>query len=305
MKYYFHLQSKRLSRWLRHVGIHPVLALIVGVLLFVLLSKLLFFKTDFAKWIFPAIAIVTILSLNGVKRNDFLKTNFDRTRYNMLRMIENGLVVLPFLLYLIYEGEFLLALALVSIAFLLAFYKTGKSWSKTIPTPFRKFPFEFIIGFRKTFWFIGIAYFLMGKGMQVDNFNLSLFGLFLIFLCSMTYYANAEDEYFVWIYNINAKEFLKKKLITSLICISILSFIGLLLLLIGYPNNFWITLGVYGIGYMFLTSMIYVKYSAFPHELSIPQLIIYAISLIFPPILFVTMWIFYSQSKKRLEPILG
>jgi len=305
MKFYFHLQMQRLFRWLKHRGVHPVFALVVGVVLFLLLSNFLFYKTVLAKWIYPVLPIIIVLALSATNRNDLLKTIFDRASYILARVMENGIVVLPFVLYLIYEGEYLVSLTLITIALLLSYYTSRQNWNKTIPTPFKKFPFEFIVGFRKTFWFIIMAYFLIVKGMQVDNYNLSLFGLFLLFLCSMTYYGKAEDEYFVWIYNVNAITFLKKKLFTSLICISILTILGLVMLLLGFPKNLWITLGVYILGYVFLTSMIVVKYSAFPHEMNVPQALLYAISLILPPMLFITIWIFYSQSKKRLEPILG
>jgi len=305
MKYYLRLQIQRLFRWLKNIGFYPVIALIIGLVVFIVFSKLMFYKLDLAKWFYPLPALALLFKLSSSKRNDQLKNIFERSSYIPLRILENGLVIFPFLAYLFYEGAFLVALAMIPIAMILSFYTNGSTWNKTIITPFKKFPFEFIVGFRKTFWVIAIAYFLMAKGVQVDNYNLSLFGLAVIFLCSMSYFQKAEDEYFVWIYSDGSKDFLIKKLLVSIACVTILAVVGLLILLIGFPMNWLITIGVYIFGCIFLGSMVVVKYSAFPHEINAPQIILYAFSLIFPPILLFTIWIFYAQSKKRLEPILG
>lgn len=88
-------------------------------------------------------------------------------------------------------------------------------------------------------------------------------------------------------------------------CVTILSFLALTAILIAFPSAWLTTLLVYMGGNVILSSMIVAKYSAFPHEMSIPQGIFYGLSLLFPPMLLITIWVFYSQSKKRLEPLLG
>lgn len=305
MKYYFKLQSRRLKRWLKNAGINPFLGLILGAALFTILSKFLFYKTEYAKWIYLFITISFILQCSEPKRNNTLRSIFQTKDYFALRIVENLLLTLPFLGYLLYEKEFVTGLTLLPISIGMAFFR--KKWliNSTIPTPFKKHPFEFIVGFRKTFLFIFGAYFIIFKAIEVNNYNLGLFGLVLIFIISMFYFQKPEPKYYVWIYSYQTKEFLKQKIITSIICISILSFLGLGAILIAFSSKWLSTLFVYLGGHIVLSSMILAKYSAFPNEINIPQGILYGLSLLFPPMLLITMWIFYSQSKKRIKPILG
>ena len=75
-------------------------------------------------------------------------------------------------------------------------------------------------------------------------------------------------------------------------------------MVIGFPSEWMTTLLVYVGSYIILGSVVVAKYSSFPHEMNVPQGIMYALSLLFPPLLVVAVWVFYSKSKKRLEPIL-
>ena len=304
MRYYFKLQYKRLERWLKEMGINPTIGLLLLLLLFILSSKFLFYKTEYANWIYLIVTASLIFKLSDRNRNDNLESIFPSQDYFVLRLIENGLFALPFISCLLFEKEYLTILILITITGLMAFVRTNQYFNKTLPTPFKKFPFEFIVGFRKTFWIVIIAYFLIVKSIQVGNYNLGIFGLALIFIISMFYYHKPESEYFVWIHNYRTVDFIKKKILTSFVCISILSFLGLLGMMVGFLSNWTTTILVYFVGYVILGSMIVAKYSAYPHEMNIPQGILYALSLMFPPMLAVAIWIFYSQSKKKLEPIL-
>lgn len=304
MKYYFKLQSTRLIRWSKNMGLNPYLGLILGLLIFLVFSKVLYYKTEYANWIYSAIIISLIFNLSDVKRNSLLINSFESKKYYLIRIIENSLIALPFHIYLLFEKEFLVAFLFIPIVIVFAFINSNQQWSKTTPTPFKKLPFEFIIGFRKTFWLIAIAYFLIFKAIQVENYNLGLAGLGLIFLTSMSYYQKPEAEYFVWIHTDRTKLFLKLKFLVALICVSILSGIPLIAMIVYFSSNWLTTVMVYLVACIFLGSMIVAKYSAYPYEMNIPQAIFYALSLLFPPMLPVAIGIFYSQSKKRLEPIL-
>jgi len=304
MKYYFKLQYNRLERWLREMGINPTIGLLLGVVFFILSSKYLFYKTEYASWIYLIVTTTLIFRLSDRKRNDNLDSIFPSQDYFVLRLIENGLYALPFISFLLFEKDFLTVLILIPIVGLIVFLKTNQYLNKTLPTPFKKFPYEFIVGFRKTFWLVIISYFLIIKSIQVENYNLGLFGLVLIFAVSMFYYQKPEPEFFVWIHSCRASEFLKAKVLNSIICISILSFLGLVGMIMGFSSNWLTTIFVYLAGYIVLGSIIVAKYSAYPHEMNIAQGVLYALSLMFPPMLLITIWLFYTQSIKRLQPIL-
>ena len=305
MKYYFRLQYKRFSRWSEHLGIHPTLGIILGLAFFFILSKLLFYKIDYAHWILLVFAIFSILSLTDSKRNESLKNIYSKTDFYKIRLVENSIMALPFLILLLLETELLSAFIIFPSIVLLAFIKTKQYWLRTIPTPFKRFPFEFIVGFRKTFWFIALVYFVIIKAIQVDNYYLSLFGLAVVFFTCMAYYQKPEHEYYVWIHIHQSKEFLIKKFYTLLKCASILSILPLIAIMIGFPSNWWITLLVYIAANILLSSVIVAKYSSYPFEMNLPQGILYSISLLFPPILIFTIRLFYKKSKQQLEQILG
>jgi len=286
------------------MGIKSGLLLILLLLIFILLSEFIFYKTEYAKWIYAIFLISLTLKLCETKRNDILISTFSSKDYVSIRIIENNALAIPFIIYLFINAEILIAAILLPMAVLLAFYRNKNLISKTIFTPFKRYPFEFIVGFRKTFWVFGLAYFLIYKAIVVDNYNLGLFGLLLIFLTCMYYYQKVEHEYFVWIFSSGTKEFLWGKLVASIICVTILSILALIGMLICFSQNWLITIMVYLVGYVFLGSMILAKYSAYPYEMNLPQGIFYAFSLFLPPLLIISILIFYAQSKRKLDPIL-
>lgn len=304
MKYYFSIQRTRLSRKLKDLGINPYIAGVLSVVVFIVGSKMLFIKTDFASWIYVSFLISLLVKLIDHNRINQLKNIFLKADYLKLRIIENSFLVLPFLLYLGYEEKWYFVMATFFLVPIFAFISNKRRWISTLPTPFRKWPFEFIVGFRKTFWLIGFAYFLIFKAIQIGNYNLGIFGLGLIFLICMSFYQKPESKYFVWIYNFSAKQFLLRKFVIAVIGAFILSILAWLALIIGFPENWLISSGVLGLGFVFQSSIIVAKYSAYPSEMSLPQAVFYVLSLLFPPLLLVSIWIFYKQSLKRLEPIL-
>jgi len=304
VKFYFNIQYKRLKRWFEKIGLNPILAIFLFILFFLFASKFLFYKSDFAKWIYLIFAVSMLFKLGERSRNKQLKIIFSKDLYLKVRLIENAFIMLPFLIFLAHEQEYLLALGLLVISLFLALVNIKLSLNRQILTPFKRFPFEFIVGFRKTFFFIFLIYFICFKSIQVGNYNLGVFALGLLFLTAMSYYLNPEDKYFVWIFAEKSPVFLKRKMLTSFICASMLSTPVLISLLITFPENLLTTLAVYLLAYVFLSSIIVAKYSAYPHEINLPQGILYALSLWFPPMLLIVIPIFYKQSKRNLRMIL-
>jgi len=283
MKYYFLLQYARIKRKLIAAGISPFLGLLLAVLMFISLSKYLFFSTTYAPWIYAFIALSFIFQMGDKKRTEPIQIIFNKIDFIKIRVLENTLTLLPFFLYLLYENQWITGISLLVIAILSTTLKTRTVLNFALPTPFRKFPFEFIAGFRTYLLLIFAGYFLTGKAIQVDNFNLGLFSLVLIFFTGMSFYLKPENEYYVWIYNSGGKSFLWKKMGTGLICISVLTLPVLIALWIRFPENIVISAGIQLLGYVFLASMVLAKYSAFPSEMSVPQGLLYGLSLWSPP----------------------
>jgi hypothetical protein len=73
-----------------------------------------------------------------------------------------------------------------------------------IPTPFINI-LEFTVGFRTNYFMFFITYFLAIMAIHVDNFNLGIFSLILVFLSCLSYFTNSENEFYVCI--LTPKEF--------------------------------------------------------------------------------------------------
>ena len=285
------------------------LPLLIGYTLlpfvFVLLSNYLFEKTEFANYIYGLLAVSFVSKLSEPKRNDFLKSIFNKDIYKKLRLLENIIYCLPFTLFLIYQKQFLFSVILNLFVTIIMLFNFSTNLNVTIPTPFSKNPFEFTVGFRKTFYVFPIAYFLTYISVTVGNFNLGVFSMLLIGITCFSYYSKTENEYFVWNYNLSSKEFLLEKMKTCLTYFSILSLPIIITLGISFFNQIDILIVFIFLCYAYLTTIIFAKYSSFPNEMNMSKVILIGLSFMFPPILLIFIPLFYSQSIKKLNTILN
>ncbi|AUC83380.1 ABC transporter permease [Lacinutrix sp. Bg11-31] len=304
LKNYFKLQLRILNRRLIDFGLPLFIAYLLFPVFFVLLSNFLFSKTEFSKIIYILISLVFIAKLSEKRRNDFIKSILNKTNYLKLRIIENLILALPFLAYLTFKQLIFHALLLTVLAALLAFVNFNSKLNLTIPTPFKKKPFEFTVGFRKTFYIFPIAYFLTYKAISVGNFNLGLFSMLLISFVCLSYYSKLENDYFIWNYNLTPKAFLLEKLKTCFIYFTFLNVPIVLTLCFSFNKEIDIIIILSLLCYSFLATIIFAKYSNIPNEINLPEGIIIAFCFIFPPALVITIPYFYSKSIKRLNHLL-
>jgi hypothetical protein len=305
MKEYFQLQFRMINRKMIDFGIPLLIGYILLPFVFILLSNYLFEKTEFANYVYGLIAISFVSKLSEPKRNDFLKSVFNKDKYRKLRAIENLIYCLPFTLFLIYKNQFAFSVILNLFVIIITLFNFSTNLNVTIPTPFSKNPFEFTVGFRKTFYVFPIAYFLTYISVSVGNFNLGIFSMLLIGITCFSYYSKIENEYFVWNYNLSSKEFLLKKTKTCLIYFSLLSLPIIITLAVCFFNEIDILIVFFLLCYAYLTTIIFAKYSSFPNEMNMSQGILIATSFMFPPILLISIPLFYSQSIKKLNAILN
>lgn len=300
MKYYFTLQYKMLNRKIIEFGLPPTLGYLLAIALFIGLSFMLFLKVSFANYIYLAIALSSVTALSEDFRNDFLKSIFSNQEYLRIRFIENAILGIPFVLFFLFKQEWLLAFILPLTTGSLALFNFRNQLNYTIPTPFTKFPFEFIIGFRNTYYLFGLSYFLTLMAIQVGNFNLGIFTILLVFGVCLSFYAKPEEEYFVWIFSKNPQAFLFSKIWFALICATILVLPIIIGLMIFFSSNWWIVLIVLCAGYLYLITMVLAKYAAYPREINVPQAIIITLGVWLPPLLLGIIPFFYNKSIKNL-----
>ncbi len=304
MKEYFELQYRMTNRRFKDIGFEPLLAYLVLTVGFVGLSIYLFGKTEFAEYIFMLSALTLIGKLSETRRTEFLKFCFGDTKLKKIRVTENLICSLPFLIFLLYKQLFLSALLFFVLATILALMHFRTTLNFTIWTPFSKRPFEFTTGFRNTFYLFFAAYSLTAIAISVNNFNLGVFAMLLVFATTLSYYSKPENEYYVWTYNVNAKEFLYGKIKTAILFSTSLALPIAVAIAIFYTQNIGILSLFFLVGWAFLISVIVSKYSAYPDEMNITQGILLALCIWFPPILIVLIPYLFKKSESRLNSLL-
>lgn len=302
--YYFKLQYLRFKRKCEELQIHPLFVLIIGGVAFTIASSFLFYKTSLAQWLYPIIGLGFIISYSSkITQNDF-QSIFTLQDLRLIKILQSFLLALPFIVFLAFKNLLLQSLLLTLLTLALSFISPKSRFSLKIPTPFKKMPFEFIVGFRRNILLILLAYFLLFKGIQVANQNLAFSTLGFLLLLSMSFYARPEVPYFVWIYSKSPQQFLLSKIKTALLSASLLALPALSTLIIFYFSQFYIVLFILLAGLLYLVSMVLAKYAAFPDEMSLPQAIILGFSFVFPPLLLYTIPAFYRKSIQNLTSIL-
>jgi len=286
------------------VGFSPILGYTLAIIGFYSISVYLFSKTEFAEYFYSVISISFISKLSEKRRNDFLKTIFSINNYKKLRIIENLIFAVPFLAFLLFKQLFVIAVILFFISIFISILNFNTNFHFTIPTPFSKNPFEFSVGFRKTFYIFPFAYFLTYQSIIVENFNLGVASMLLIAVVILSYYSKPENEFYVWSFNLTAKEFLINKIKTGLIYYTYLSLPIIISLIVFFQNEISTLIIFLILGYVYITTIILAKYSAFPNEMNLPEGMLIGFSLMFPPILLGIIPFFYIKSVNQLKPML-
>ena len=239
-----------------------------------------------------------------INRNNFLKLIFPREDYFRVRILENIITVLPFIIFLGFKNEPYTILLLIALSTFLSLMNINNQVTLTIPTPFYKKPFEFIVGFRIWIGVFLFAYFLTATSIIYQNFNLGLFSLVLVFLLCLSFYNEPENEFFVWVHKLKVNGFLFDKIKTAIIFSTIISSPIILSLLFFFQTEIWVIISFQILAYCYLLTVILAKYSAYPQKMNLPQGILLALSIIMPPVLLALIPFFYLQSYRRLKEIL-
>lgn len=305
MKSYFNLQFTLFNRRIKDREMTPITGYIIVVSLFSIVSILIFNFFPFSSYAYVVLAIYIIGKLSEIKRNDFLSLCFKEKKLISIRITENLLCTFPFVFFLCVKGEFINAFILIVISIILALFKYKSTINFTIWTPFSSKPFEFPTGFRKNFLVILGIYLLAGIAIYVQNFNLSLFCLILVFLNTLSYYSMLENDFFVWIHNLNPSAFLIRKIKTALIYSTLLASPIILALTIFYLQNWTYILFCIAYGYTILTSLIVTKYSSYPYPIPIQKSLVLGFACILaPPFLFILIPYHFGKAKSELNSLL-
>ncbi|CAM3847226.1 MULTISPECIES: ABC transporter permease [Flavobacterium] len=304
MKEYFELQIRMMNRHLSEFGIPPILVYGCTPFLFFYASNELFSRTDYATFFYLFLGLSLIFQLGEKKKNDFLKFTFSKTDYFKIRIAENSLILIPFIFFLIYKEYFITAFLLFVLGFILALMTYENTFNVSIKTPFFKHPFEFCIGFRKTFSVFILAYFLTFMSIRAENLNLGFFSILMVQFICLNFYTKPESAFYVWIYSMSPKEFIFYKfkiivLYSTLLCLPIV-----IALCLFFQNEIITIVGILCLSYFFILTGMLAKYAAYPDAIFIREGVVLAFLVWFPPILVLILPYLYVQSIKKLNDVL-
>lgn len=305
MRYYFKLQLKLSIRALKNNYENPWFLIIILFVAFIVSSAAFLNNVPNAPYFYLLLETGVILSLSSKKRNQFLSSIFLKKKYIVLRIIENILVALPFILSLVYKKLYWLSLINLILCLLLSFYNIPglKSYS-AIPSPFSKRPYEFTTGFRRTYWLIIITYCLAIYSITQHDLILSMASLLGVFIICVTFYSHLDPIFYVWIHAQSAKVFLGKKITTAIIYSLLLSLPVIVLFVIFYPNNLPTIFLILTTGILYIVLSVVYVYVNFPVKTTQSQNLQYIAGLLFPPLTILIIPNFYSQAVRRLKDYL-
>ena len=304
MKHYFRLQLTMLNRQFTELRINPIVGIIFSIFAFVGISVIIYSKTEYANYIYLAISLILTQRLSEVNRTTFLKICFIKKDFTKLRLIENITSSIPFFIFFIFKSQLVFAITLLILSSLLSFISLENKSNFTLPTPFKKTPFEFTMGFRKSILILLFAYIIGIISIQVNNFNLGAFSVAVTLLIYISFYSIVENEFYVWVYSAKPKEFVLLK-IKSIVLNSILLSIPLMILLAFYfPSKILALSVILGLGLLINILFLLLKYSIYPKKTNIQLLILMLISFYLFPTLLITIPYLYKKSINNLKMIL-
>jgi hypothetical protein len=250
------------------------------------------------------IAMSFIINLSEEKRSQFLQSCFSESNYLKIRLIENNTTVIPFIILLLIKLQFIAALLLTALSSYMALVTIKARATFTLPTPFSKSPFEYIVGFRSAWLIFLAAFFLAVMAIVSDNLNLGIFSIILIYLVSMSFYLHPENEFYVWIYNKTPARFLAGKAVTAIKSSAIFSLPVSFVLILIFREDYLLIILFLILSNIYLVTVILAKYASYPGQITLPYILILALSVWFPPLLLAVIPYYYHRSVKQLKEIL-
>ncbi len=299
MQEHFQLQYQLLNRHLREFGITPWLAYGLMAILFIGISELFFRRMTLPEYIYPLIGLSFFSILQNAERSEFFKRIYLPQKYQRIRVVEYILLALPFAIFLLYKGAFLSSIVFLILALILSFLPNVKISGRSLSTPFGRFPFEFTIGFRKSFPGFILAIILLVIGLKVDNFNLGMFSISLIFLIFLGYFSLAEPLTYIRFFACSKSDFLQRKMKTAALYSLSFALPFATILGIFYPDKILFIAILLLLGVLYVWAALLGKYASYPSALNIMQGFALGFSLMFPPFLLLIIPWFYKLSLKN------
>ena len=304
MNYYLNLQYQRLLRTSSENGSNFHFGLLIIISLFSAGSIALFHYLDWAAVIYLIVQLILLNAVGNPRHNSILNHLFDRKTHFQIRIIENFVFSLPFIVFFAIYNQIPYLLLSLSATIVLSGSK-GISWSsRPIPTPFPKKPFEFTSGFRLNWLIFALIFCVSIISISVDNVNLGIVCVFLSNLICTRVYAKHEPEEILWLSNTGPSAFLMQKMKLGALQSLVLTLPFAIVLTVFYPEMFHIILIAEALGLLYIVTSLFAKYAFYPDENSLTGGFLLAFSVLLPPALMITIPYLYRTAKSNLQSLL-
>ncbi len=299
--YYLKLEWKLINRKLIKVGFNLTVFWIVVPALFSLIAWNLVQKDTISAWVLLGGFSLLFQVPPSKTHHDFLDSNIGKLKIALIRITRNLLLSIPLVLLFAAFYKWQQILALIVLALLFSQFKTPQINFFTIPTPYKKYPFEFIIGFRRFFWIWLILPPAVWLSSTYNNFSIALFALSIIMLIHIQFYNVQEPVWYIWNEAKTPSEFLFHKFKIGTICTVITNTIPTILVGIFLPESAWIAAALFALALIMTIFSILSKYAWIPNQISTLQGILFACNLFFPPLLLFSIPYLYKKAENNLK----
>lgn len=301
MKYYFSLLVRILKRSMTAWG----LSWFTGGLVTIGFCLLMYTATQkfpqYAGYGFIYLGLSFLFMLQGTERMAFLKLLFPvKKHFIAVRILENFCALLLLLILSVCFAYFFAAIVLGCSIFIFAYFDRSIRWKKSLLTPFRRYPFEFIILFRRT-WLVYLVLYSLGIiALVVHNFNLLLVVIALLGFVGLQAYAEIESKELLWNYSMSPPAFLRHKIkrgVVQQLCLL------LPLMLLGgsvfYGQIPWLLLVVLVMSAVLILVLL-MKYAVYPGATGIVMQFLILISIVLPFLLIGLIPYYYRKAWRNL-----
>ncbi len=300
---YFQLQWRRVNRQLRDWGLLPAVFYPVVLALFAFVSWQLMHRGVFAQsaYLFAGLAIAHAAGIQA----DWLRAALRRRDYYLLMLVQSFILLIPFFLFILIAGNGYLVLPAIAIIPILHRLRGQLRVSILKSTIFSSRPYEFAVGIRRFVIPVLGIYLTIPLAWIVDNSNFLLPGWAALVLLGVQFYQNPDPEFYVWSFKGGPNAFLKLKLRTALIQMSVLVAPLLVAFLVAAPER-WLLALLFLVGTaLYISAGVLVRYVCHPHKMDFYTSLLLALSMVMPPFLLFTLPVFYTRSRRALNRYLN
>lgn len=299
--YYLKLEFKLFNRKLLQLGFNLNIFWSIVPTILLLFAIQIIKKGDASTWILLALLSLLFQNKNTSIHQEFIFNSVGKVKITQIRIFRNFLLALPFLLALLYFNKLLQAAVLMAISMMSAIVYIPKFKILVIPTPFRNYPFEFIVGFRKYFWIWILLFPMIYLSKTYQNDSLTIVVYAAILLVHLQFFSIQEPIWYIWNEAKSTSEFLFFKIKVGMICNFISITIPTLILSCFLTNSTFIIISIWAFSFVMCAYCVLSKYAYIPNQIPALQGFLIFLNLIFPPFLLFSIPFLYKKAEQNLK----